>query len=195
MYLLSILWTLRSVWAKHSLNTFIYTEYMYTECILCREKFQTLWCSKPNWGSRWQSRRTCAHSSCESTRITTNCWTIIDRKTLELIKKDTPHPKTKEKPQWDSRRGGITIKANLINTGWVTHKPENDYTTEVHPLEWRFWAPCQASQPGVWQWEEEFPENQTLKAGGIWLQDFDRIGGNRDSTLGGHTQSRVHIRT
>ena len=37
--------------------------------------------------------------SCESTRITTSCWTIIDRKTLELTKKDTPHPKTKEKPQ------------------------------------------------------------------------------------------------
>ena len=38
-------------------------------------------------------------SSCENTRITTSCWTIIDRKTLELTKKDTPHPKSKEKPQ------------------------------------------------------------------------------------------------
>ena len=37
--------------------------------------------------------------SCKNTRITTNCWTIIDRKTLEHTKKDTPHPKTKEKPQ------------------------------------------------------------------------------------------------
>ena len=37
--------------------------------------------------------------SCENTRITTSCWTIIDRKTLELTKKHTPHPKTKEKPQ------------------------------------------------------------------------------------------------
>ena len=37
--------------------------------------------------------------SCKSTRITTNCWTIIDRKALELTKKDTPHAKTKEKPQ------------------------------------------------------------------------------------------------
>ena len=37
--------------------------------------------------------------SCKNTRITTSCWTIIDRKTLELTKKDTPHPKTKEKPQ------------------------------------------------------------------------------------------------
>ena len=86
--------------------------------------------------------------SCESSGITTNCWTLIDRKTLELTKKDTPHPKTKEKPQWDGRRGAITIKSNLITTGWVTHKLENNYTTGDHPLEWRFWAPRQASQPG-----------------------------------------------
>ena len=135
--------------------------------------------------------------SCESTGITTNCWTVIDRKTLELTKKDTPHPKTKEKPQWDDR-GTITIKSNPITTEWVTHKLENNYTqwrTEVHPLEWRFWAPRQASQRGSPAKEEEFPENQTLKASGIWLQDFDRTGGNRDSTLGGHTQSSVCIRT
>ena len=89
-----------------------------------------------------------ALTPCESTRITTNCWTVIDRKTLELTKKDTPHPKTKEKPQWDSRRGAMTIKSNPITAGWVTHKLENNYTTEVHPLEWRFWAAHQTSQPG-----------------------------------------------
>ena len=86
--------------------------------------------------------------SCESTGITTDCGTIIDRKTLEFTKKGSPHPETKEKPQWDGRRGAITIKSNPITTGWVTHKLENTYTTEVHPLEWRFWAPRQASQPG-----------------------------------------------
>ena len=63
--------------------------------------------------------------SCESTGITTNCWTIIDRKTLELTKKDIPHPKTTEKPQWDGRRGTITIKSNPITARWVTHKLEN----------------------------------------------------------------------
>ena len=86
--------------------------------------------------------------SCENTRITTSCWTIIDRKTLEFTKKDTPHPKTKEKPQWDGRRGTITVKSNPITAGWVTHRLENTYTTEVHPLEWTFWAPRQTSQPG-----------------------------------------------
>ena len=56
--------------------------------------------------------------SCKSTRITTNCWTVIYRKTLELTNKDTPHPKTKEKPQWDGRRGTITIKIKSHNC-WV----------------------------------------------------------------------------
>ena len=87
-------------------------------------------------------------SSCKSTGITTNCWTVIDRKTLELTKKDTPHPKTKERPQWDGRTGATTIKANPITSGWGTHKLENTNTTEVHPLEWRFWGPRQTSKPG-----------------------------------------------
>ena len=73
--------------------------------------------------------------SCENTRITTSCWTIINRKTLELTKKNTPPPKTKEKPQRDGRRGTITVKSNPITAGWVTHRLENTYTTEVHPLE------------------------------------------------------------
>ena len=112
--------------------------------------------------------------SCKNTRMTTNCWTIINRKTLELTKKDTPHPKTKEKPQWDGRRRAITVKSNSITAGWVTHRLENIYTTEVHPLEWRFWAPCQVSTLGVWQWQEEFLENQTLKPSGIWWQDWGK---------------------
>ena len=37
--------------------------------------------------------------SCESTRITIGCWTIIDRKTLDFTKEDTPRPRTEEKPQ------------------------------------------------------------------------------------------------
>ena len=86
--------------------------------------------------------------SCKSTRTIINCWTFIERKTLELTKKDTPHPETKEKPQWDGRRGVITIKSNPISARWVTHKLENNFTTEVHPLERRFWAPHRASQPG-----------------------------------------------
>ena len=97
-----------------------FNQYFYKECIL----------------RLVQDGRVEEHAltlSCKSTRIPTNCWTITDRKTMEFTKKDTPHPKTKEKPQWDGRRGAITIKSNPITAGWVTHKLEDTYTTEVPP--------------------------------------------------------------
>ena len=103
------------------------------------------------------------HNIRQPTRITTSFWTIIDRKTIELTKNDTPHTKTKEKPQWDGMRGAITVKSNPITAGWVMYRLENIYTTEVHPLEWRFWAPRQFPNLVVWQWEEEFWENQTWR--------------------------------
>ena len=133
--------------------------------------------------------------SYESTGITTNCWTIIDRKTLELTRKDTPYPNTKEKLQWDGRRSTITIKLNPLIAGWVTHKLEKIILQES--TQWSEDSEPHIRLPnlGVWQQEEEFPENQTLKASGIWLQDFNRTGGNRDSTLEGHTQSSLSIRT
>ena len=39
--------------------------------------------------------------SCENTRITTSCWTNIDRKTLELTKK---YPTSKDKGEATVRR-------------------------------------------------------------------------------------------
>ena len=48
---------------------------------------------------------------------------------------------------------------------------------------------------GVWQREEEPPENLALKGHGVWLQEFHSTGGNRSSTLGGHTQGPRHTRT
>ena len=133
--------------------------------------------------------------SCENTGITSNCWTVIDRKTLELTKKDIPHPKTKEKPQWDGRRGSITKKSNSVTAGgWPTN------WRTLTPQKSTHWS--EGSEPhvrllnlGVRQREEEFLENQTLKPSRIRLQDFDRTGGNKDSTLGGHTQSSVCIGT
>ena len=86
--------------------------------------------------------------SWESTKITTSCWTTIDRMMLEPTKKDTPHPKTKKKPQLDGRRGTITVKPNPYLLEWVTHKLEDNNTKEVLPLLWRFWISCQVSQPG-----------------------------------------------
>ena len=47
--------------------------------------------------------------SCENSKITTHCWTTINRRMLDPPKKDTPHPRAKEKPQQDSRRGEIAF--------------------------------------------------------------------------------------
>ena len=151
--------------------------------------------NKQHWNQDGRVEACALTPSCKNTRITTSCGTIIDRRTLELTKKDTPHPKTKKKLQWDGRRGAITAKSNPITAGWVTHRLENTYTTEVHPLEWSSKPHVRLPNLGVRQQEEEFLENQTLKASGIWVQDFDRTGARRDSTLGGHTQSSVCIGT
>ena len=60
---------------------------------------------------------------------------LTKKNPLEPTKKDTLHLKTKKKPQSDGRRGAIPIKTNPIPTRWVTHKLENNYTTEVLPQE------------------------------------------------------------
>ena len=62
--------------------------------------------------------------------------------------KDTPSRKTKKELQWVGRRGAITIISNPRNARWVTHRWENNNTKEVLALLWRFWTPCQVSQPG-----------------------------------------------
>ena len=54
-------------------------------------------------------------------------WTITDRKTLKLTKKDTSHPKTKEKLQWNGRRRTFTIKSNSITAGCMTQNGEHLY--------------------------------------------------------------------
>ena len=56
---------------------------------------------------------------------------------LEPTKKDTVHPKTKNMPQQDGRKGTITIKSNSTPSWWATHKLDNNYTAEVLPQEWK----------------------------------------------------------
>ena len=63
-------------------------------------------------------------------------------------KKDNPRSKTKNKLQWECRRGTNMIKSNPVYTGWAMNKLENNNTKEVFPLLWRFWAPHQRSQAG-----------------------------------------------
>ena len=86
--------------------------------------------------------------TCENTRITTSCWTIIDRKTLELTKKDTPHPKTKEKPQWDGRRGTITVKSNPITAGVGDSQTGEHLYKRSPPTGVKVLSPTSGSQPG-----------------------------------------------
>ena len=66
---------------------------------------------------------------------------------------------------------------------WEIHKLENNYTTEVLPQEWKFWAPDQAPQPGG------------LAMGRGVPQEFHRTERKKGSTLGGCTQSLMHTST
>ena len=40
---------------------------------------------------------------------------------------DIPHPKTKERPQQDRKRGEITIKSNPIPTGWAGQRSQRTF--------------------------------------------------------------------
>ena len=88
---------------------------------------------------------------------------------FEPTKKDTPRPETKEKSQQDGKRGAIMIKSNLIPNGWAANKMEKNYSTEVLPLLWKFWAPCQAFQPGNPAKSEREREREIRYPQGIWL--------------------------
>ena len=125
------------------------------------------------------------YSSPESTKLATSCWPIIDRR------KDTgyvpppkryPHPKTKEKLQQDHRRSTVTIKSNPILAGWVNHNLEND-NNKVLPLLWRFWDVLLGFPAWGSSKRTRNPQGIWLKASRIWLQDFHRTGGDRDSTF------------
>ena len=96
---------------------------------------------------RWWNRRGALISSWESTKLqlaVENHWQEDTGTHQEKI----PRVQKQRKPQRDSRRGAIMIKSNPIPTGWVTHRLENNNTKDVLVLLWRFWTPCQASQPG-----------------------------------------------
>ena len=85
--------------------------------------------------------------------------------------KDTACPKAKKKPQWDGRRGTVMIKS------------EPYVSLPILGI-------------GQWDWESlSLGSLLILKANGIWLQDFQETGRNRDSSLGGHKQNLAHAKT
>ena len=115
---------------------------------------------------------------------TGGCWNLPKKQNKT---KKTPCPKTKKTPQQDGRRGTITIKSNPIPTRWVTHKLESKVPKEFSHC-------CEGSEPhgrlhSLGQRDWEFPRNLTLKPSEIWLQNFHRTGGNRNSSLGGHNKT------
>ena len=57
----------------------------------------------------------------------------------------------------------------LIPTGWMIPKLENNNTKEAPPLLLKLWTPLQPSQPGDPSQGLEIPGNMTLKASSIWL--------------------------
>ena len=91
--------------------------------------------------------------------LTRECW--------NPPKKDTPHPKTKKKPQQDSRRGTIMIKSNPIPAGWVT----TDLRTIIPK---KFLHYCEGSEPhirlpslAIRERDWESPKNLAVRASGI----------------------------
>ena len=48
--------------------------------------------------------------SCENSKITTHCWTIINRRNVGSHQKRYPHPRAKKKSQQDGRRDKISFR-------------------------------------------------------------------------------------
>ena len=78
--------------------------------------------------------------SCEVSKKTTCYWTIIDRRMLDPTKKDTPCPRSKEKPQQDCRRDEImfrikphTCQRCLEGSNRSLCAPGPGYPTETEP--------------------------------------------------------------
>ena len=48
--------------------------------------------------------------SCKNSKIITHCWTTDSRRMMNPTKRRYPHPRAKEKPQQDGRRGKIMFR-------------------------------------------------------------------------------------
>ena len=112
---------------------------------------------------------------------------ILQARVLEcwnLPKKGYPVSRDKAEAiaKWSEGNNYDKIKSHTHQVG---NKLENDNTKEIIPLSWRFWTPYQVSQPGDPTKGLGTPWESALEDQRIWLQDFHRTGGNRDSSLGG----------
>ena len=109
-------------------------------------------------------------------------------------KKKKTCPETRKKLQGDRSRSTITTKSILYPLcGW--------------PTDWRTITPkklshyCEVSEPqvglsslGIWLRDWESPGNLALRASRTWLLEFQRTGGNTNSSLGGHKQNSPYTK-
>ena len=71
--------------------------------------------------------------SCKNTRITTSSWTIIDRKTLELTRKDTPHPKTYPAQNASSAEAEKPYSVQCRKCNWTRCWSLTSFTSSGYP--------------------------------------------------------------
>ena len=131
-------------------------------------------------------------SSCESTKLATNCWTTVDRRTLERTKKRYPVSKDEEATarQWEQHIN----ETNPTPTGWMTHGLGNSNTKEAFPLLWRFWTPRQAAQPGDLTKGLGIPKKSGLEGQGDLIIGL-LLDWERDSSLEKHKQNPTCTKT
>ena len=60
--------------------------------------------------------------SFENSKIATNQWTNIDRRMLDSTKKDTPHPRAKEKPQ---QGGSVQFSCSVVSDSLQPHESQH----------------------------------------------------------------------
>ena len=139
-----------------------------------------------------RSRRTWAHLLQKHQNH--NSWITIHIKMLEPTPKTSLHPKTKQQPRHDSRLPQLLIKSNPVPTRSMTHKLQNVSQKCSHRCKS---SECRDSIPSLEDGNRgrSPPENLALKLSGLWLREFHRTWGNRNSTLGMCTQALMHIRT
>ena len=130
-------------------------------------------------------------ASHENTKITTDCWTTIDK--LDL----NPPPKTfcthRQKKEVTVRWGGALSQHNQI-LYLLAGNPylENNYITDALPQEWGLRAPRQAPQPPGSSLGEEPPE--LWRPAGLACRSLTGLQ-ETDPTLGGCTRGSTRTGT
>lgn len=123
----------------------------------------------------------------------TNHWITTGQKKKPKKSWNLPKRYAISKDKVTTRGGKTVIKSSPTSTRWINHKPENNYTADVLPKEWDFWALYWAFQtnPAI---REVTPENLLLKANKVWSMNFTRLGEMETILLEG-TQGLMYTKT